>query len=300
MGRIRIESAGEIWEQPLSTSTILGRHWSCDAQIRDRRVPMRWLELRWLQGIWAWRVNDNAHDTRGTGKVLDQGWRALAISEGEGGRVTCADVAQIQLIDAAPPAVFARDLASGAFLTDGELHEHFEVHGDEVFPIGAAEGPARPLMDGAVSIIRGRSLRIHIPSDPPATERMLINIVHHQVTLDIWPEELRAQFTLGREVVAASGECVRVLTIYAQARLDQGANEGWLSTDRAYTTWIQAGGNPESARERIGWEKGKLRTRLAQSGAVQVARLFEGRRLAKHSESRLATSPLQITIHGHK
>ncbi len=91
---------------------------------------------------------------------------------------------------------------------------------------------------------------------------------------------------------------MRVLLVYARARRDEPAEEGWLPSVEAHAEWIALGGNPESVVERLSWERGKLRTALVRAGATGLDQLFERRTWQGVAEFRLALSPGAVRIVG--
>lgn len=93
-----------------------------------------------------------------------------------------------------------------------------------------------------------------------------------------------------------TGEHVRVLTIFARARCQQPADEGWLNTADAYELWQLAGGNKESSADRLSWDCGKIRSQLVQRGLLNATELFERTRKDKQASTRLSILPENIFI----
>ena len=91
-----------------------------------------------------------------------------------------------------------------------------------------------------------------------------------------------------------AGDCVRTLLVYAEA-LDS-ADEGWLSAEDSFKQWIFEGGNPQSTPERIGYQRGKVRTQLKEAGVPdsERKRLWERRTHDGQPEMRLTLKTANI------
>jgi hypothetical protein len=106
--------------------------------------------------------------------------------------------------------------------------------------------------------------------------------------------ELRATFLQGQAEVEVRGECVRVLTVYAQARRHDLPEGGWLRPAEAWEGWVDLGGSAESPVRRVEWERARLRGRLAREGVAGVERLFEVRREGDTMRTRLGDLSVEV------
>lgn len=281
----------------LSRSSLFGRHQICHGQLGHRDVPLHWLEVRWLGDGWGWRaLNDDSSRTKGSGKTLDGGWRAFAI----GSELRCGTDVCVSLEDASPPSLFALDLESGLCLEGDTLEDWVELWKGALYALGVDHEQSSPILDCEVRVLRGRALRFFVPGTLVFTDRQRLSVANPGCTLDLDPEELVAVFTVGQVDVRIKGECVRVLHAYARARLEDSIEEGgWLSRSQVFEAWKQLGGQPKSREERVGWEKGKLRTRLTTAAVGGAEGLFENRFYQGSTHSRLALPPSRVFISGN-
>jgi len=294
LGAVAIElGEGPPLVRPLVSSTLVGRHWSCDVVLPDRRIPLRWLEIRWLDGTWGWRSLSDQVDTIGGGRLLASGWRAFQ-SRG----VRLPGVGRIQLVEKSPPGLLLECLEDRSLFNGESIEEYLELRDGQVLPIGW-EGPdgTGQLADGQVLSVRGRIFRVHLPEGLPPTQRSDLVLDHPDCHLDIDVDQLTATFTLGGSECTVRGERVRALVPYAAAAKRQSHGmDSWVEMGAAFDHWVDLGGNKDSARDRIAWERGKLRTRLSELGARGVAGLCESRRRGRKSETRLCLPADAITI----
>ena len=301
MGRIALHFDQHRREMPLLASTTIGRHWSNTAQVMDSRVPYRWLEIRWMGRNWAWRPLAEK-ETRGSGKLLDQGWREFTRGREPDGpragdRVTLGNAGWIELLDPSPPVLLLQDLETGTFIEGPSIESYVELRSEGVLPIDWETEWRRPLKDGEVAMIRGRALRVHLPDSAVPTLNSELDLTHPECSLDIALGPLSATFTIGAISVSVVGEPVRTLAAYAQGRLDGAADDGgWLSRDEVFAIWRGLGGNENSEPNRLGWERGRLRTALVRAGASNVSQLFESTRRGGHSRIRLRLLPTSLTL----
>ena len=286
---------GLITKQALAQSTLVGRHPSCQITIDHPNVPLYWLEIRWVNKQWAWRpLTPQSDTTRGTGRSLGKGWRILTK-----GRVRCIDEVSIELTDEAPPDVFATDLQTGATVMGEALGQLVEVWRDRVLLRNWESTDGSLMKNHSIKVIDGSVYRFHIPTRFESTSSTLLAVHSDDCAVDVHWESLTAVFTVQLNECRVTGECVRVLWAYCQARLeDQITEGGWLSREEAFHAWVGLGGLAGSPSERIGWEKGKLRTRMASAGAVGLQFLFENRQQGGQRLSRIALKPAQISLIG--
>ncbi len=281
MGTLLVRAEGRAAATPLAPSTLVGRHASCLARIDDLSVPLYWLEVRWLgegaAGAWAWRAMGAVDTTRGSGTPLHDGWRAMTCADGRGTRVSLDADLSVELVDAAPPAPFVVDLASGTAVEGDALEELVEVRGDRILPLDAEGDTRRALSDGDVFVVEGRAYRAHAPVPVARTLAARIDLRRPGVRLDVDLAGLVATFSQGKASAVVGGECVRVLGLYREARAADLPRGGWLSPQDAHAAWVEAGGALLSGLARVGWERSKLRSRLARAGVTGLDALFEVR-----------------------
>ena len=281
MGTLLVHAEGRVMATPLAPSTLVGRHAGCLARIDDLAVPLYWLEVRWLgegaAGMWAWRAMGAVDTTRGSGTPLHDGWRAMACVDGRGTRVSLAADLSVELVDAEPPAPFVVDLATGAPVEGDALEELVEVRSERLLPLEAEGDTRRALSDGDVFVVEGRAYRAHAPSPVAGTLAARIDLRRPGIRLDVDLPTLTATVSQGKASVVVRGECVRVLALYRSARGDDLPRGGWLSPTDAHEGWLELGGALASTLARVGWERSKLRSRLARAGVTGLDALFEVR-----------------------
>ena len=118
-----------------------------------------------------------------------------------------------------------------------------------------------------------------------------------EVTIDL--DNLEATFETSRSSAVIKGECVRVLAVYALPRRDEHYTDGgWLNSVESHSRWLALGGNPKSKPDRIGHERGKLRTKLNKAGVSDVQSLFERRSSSFRTTIRLGLAPEHIHVVG--
>ena len=88
-----------------------------------------------------------------------------------------------------------------------------------------------------------------------------------------------------------------LLVPFLRARRDEHrVDGGWLSLSEAHRGWVAAGGRPDSPPQRISWDKGRLRSRLAALGVGDVALLFEKRRRDGRWQTRLRLDGARLSL----
>jgi hypothetical protein len=277
---------GETTRWPLAGTTLVGRHWSCGVVIPAPRAPAFWLELRWGDDGWLWRELAGGGHTRGSGAEREGGWRPLLRRP-----VRWDGALAVTLDDLGPPREALHDLEGGAAIDGPALDELLET-ADGARWVPVEEGaPTRRLSDGDVCVLEGRAFRYLAGVGAAPTLRDLFHVGHPGVALELDLEARRAFFRCASRDVLVSGECVRVLAAYAAARLE---GDGWLTREEAHDRWRALGGRATSGAARLGWERGKLRSQLAQQGVMGVRELFEARLVDGVHEARLAIAPRQI------
>lgn len=283
----------------LLASTLVGRHWRCDIRIDDPRVPLYWLEVRWTGKAWSWRELTDSGGTRGTGLSARRGWRTLNPQRTKAPRVTHPPDVSITFTDLSPCSWLIESLATRAYLSRAESAKQLEVWGGRAHRVHWEQRghTSPPLDDGALFIVDDQAYRFHSGHAIEDTSASQLDVTDAQCRLDIDASSLTATFTQGSLEARVHGEFVRILLIYAMARRDEHFDDGgWLTRREAHERWISQGGNPHSPAERIGWDRGKLRTRLAEAGASQLKHLFERNRHGSEVSIRVRLSPAQLLI----
>ena len=118
--------------------------------------------------------------------------------------------------------------------------------------------------------------RLNLPSHDTHTLVAQLHLGLDDCSLRINVGELWASFESDQVMVRVTGECVRVLAAYAVVRRDESYTDGgWLTAPESHQRWLDLGGNPASGIERLGFERGKLRSQLRKAGVMDVKDLFE-------------------------
>jgi hypothetical protein len=291
MGRIQFVCKERFGERELSYFTAFGRHWSCDVVLPHEDVPLRWLELRWIAGKWGWRPISSVGDTIGPSSWLAAGWRELQTEKGKR-VVKLRGIASVELVDPSPPQPFALDLHTGRLLRRDELRTTLASIGVQRWR--TADGT--PLRDGAILVLDGRPLRLHLPQQIDAVAQERLSIEHADTILKL-STNLDGAVELGNTRVDLTREIVRLLLPYAEARVDPDHHrEGWLTRDEAYERWLDLGGNPASESKRLGWLRGKAKTFLTRNGLGDVDALFASQRVGALYVTRIGLMPEQIVV----
>lgn len=280
MAEIEVKQEGRSQTLPLSASTLLGRHQQCTWPIADRRLPLYWVELRWIGRRWGWRVLADPGNTRGPLAALPGGnnWRAVRVGE----RISTPRVS-VTLTQGGPPRRFAVDLDSGAVLRGDELDAYVADRRDGLWPTDAEGRPdfQGPLQDGRVFVSCGRPLRLSAGEMVMETVRGGISLSRPSCTLyaDLPPgEEPRLSVVDGDEEVTVQGAYVRATLPYARARSRDLPVDGWLTIHDAHFQWRALGGSASSGTERIAQDRSRLCRALARAGVVGAHGLFETQR----------------------
>jgi hypothetical protein len=276
---LQLRVGAEVLSYPLSGTSLVGRHWSCGVRVPSPEVPAFWIEVRWTVLGWRWRELVGGGATRG-GASAEPGWRAFGAHP-----VRWGESVALSLLGDAPPEEAVLGLEDGSVIQGTAIDGLLELSEDARW-LRVEEGrPARRVADGDVFCLDGCAYRYLAGIPVAPTAREAVQLLHRAVTLDISVAALVATFVRGARELVVTGECVRVLAVYALAR---GAGEGWLTRDEAYAAWRELGGAAASEAVRLGWERGKLRTQLARQGALGVRDLFETRVVEGVHETRLA------------
>ncbi len=289
MAILSVQHAGSTRTFTLPPSAIVGRSGACHVRVPDTMVPLHWLELRWSEGAWRWRTLAGELRTRGVGMLLADGWRQLPITTAaRPQRIRLDDDVVIELVDGAPPERFLHDLVTGEVYVGTAMAEFVEVGETELRAFDVEGERVAAFKDGDVWVYAGRALRVHLPDTPEPTGRAMIDLRQAGASLDLDDSTLRATFHQRGVEAMISGEHVRTLAAYVQARRADRPAGGWLDTDTAWALWLNLGGNPNSPAMRLGWDRGRCRSHLTRVGVAGVEALFETRRMRGVTEIRVA------------
>ncbi len=290
MATILVTHAGSPRAVPLAASTLVGRGWPCLARVHDAGVPLYWIELRWQAG-WTWRVLAADERTRGPGTVRDDGWRDLPCGTPRRPMaVRLGEDLSVELVEDGPPTPFLHEPATGEFLRGDAVGSMVEVRGDALLPLEAEGNPAMALHDGDTLVHEGRVLRVHGVSAPLATSRLRIDLARPCARVLVDESPLRATLLQGDAHLELTGEHLRTLLVYAQARAADPSG-GWLRPSDAWSRWRAAGGNMDSPPERLSWDRARIRAELHAAGVGHPEALFEVARDALGARVRLALTP---------
>lgn len=297
MAEIIVDVDGTQRTLPLSASTLLGRHHQCTWRIGDPRLPLYWIELRWIGRRWGWRVLADPGNTRGplTAMPGNPHWRVL----GQGERVYTPR-ASITLAAGGPPRRFAVDLDTDDVLQGEALDEYLEERADGPWPVDAEQRDALrgPLSDGRVFVSCGRPLRLFIGEPIAETVRGGISLMRSSCALyiDIPPGEEPRLSVVDRDAeVVLQGAYVRACVPYARARSRDLPVDGWLTIHDAHYQWQQHGGSAASGSERIAQDRSRLCRALAKAGVVGAHSLFETQRKGQWY-TRLCLPPSRVHV----
>jgi hypothetical protein len=285
----------------LASTTLVGRAWACSVRVTGSKAPQYWLDIRWNGRIWTWRPLSKREETQGQGALLpqDSEWRELKGSEGNKSfRIKLGSTVTIELIDAAPPDRFAVDLADDQQLDEQALSEYiaWSAGADGTVSHYLLDDETHaPIPDGGVVVTPptgthpSRPLRVHLPSLAIATthdaRRLSLDV---PINVEVWLKQMRATITQGSHLTAnLVGAEVRTLAVYAVARHDDVPRGGWLTRDDAFEEWCACGGPRTSPRDRITWERGKLRAQLSAAGVIGAERLMPTRNLGPGAQVHL-------------
>ena len=299
VGLVRIIEGESVRDVPLPEMCIVGRHWSCHLRLTSTAVPQFWFEIRWIDNTWAWRPLNRVNETRGAGAIDSQGWRFISKTARRNTRVTIgADVA-IEFTDVLPPAPFAVELTTGQVLGGERLDEICESIADRHYRFGWEHelDDSHRLQDGDIIHSVNGIYRLNLPSQDSQTLVAQLHLGLDDCSLRINVGELWASFESDQVMVRATGECVRVLAAYAVVRRDESYTDGgWLTAPESHQRWLELGGNPASGIERLGFERGKLRSQLRKAGVMDVKDLFERKTSGYRTMLRLSIPADEILV----
>lgn len=285
---------------PLAASTLIGRAPGCLARVDDDGVPAHWLEIRYRGEEWAWRVLAAEDRTRGSGAVIEPGWRRMDAGEGRGTRVSLGRVS-VELVAGGPPEPFVWDLLADRALTGEALEQLVEVRGDALIPLSAEGDAAAALRDGQVWLHPAqeegappRVLRAHLPTPLPLTRAATLDLALGGVTAEIDRSTWTLTLSRGPVHVEIRSACVRSLAVYATARAAGGG--GWMSAVDAWAVWSELGGPGDAPVDAVAWERGRLRRLLDKAGVSNLQRLVEHRKDGRISYTRLSDAIIALRV----
>ena len=262
MGILVVKYEGKLSRLLLSSSNIIGRHWRCDLSISKKDVPLYWLEVRWFGDFWAWRAF-SCENTRGTGAVLQNGWRKW-----NSGKVSLGANLSIELMDESGPILCFEHLLKKNRKTLLDMDGRVNFIRGVVY----LEEEAEQYHDGSLICIEKEWYRVHIPKNWMMSVNIEVDISSDRISIDIDKSALKATLTQGKSDCVIYGEPVRLLYIYA--KLKKKSPERWFSSEDIFSLWQQYGGLRSSPLERLNWERSKIKNLLVAKGVKNVDRLF--------------------------
>ncbi len=295
MPRLLLREPNNLQRVVLTHTTLVGRHWQCNAVLTSPDVPLYWLEVRWMDGDWAWRCLGAEERTVGVGRRLRDGWRKLL--KGESGAIRLEGGPVAELVDDGPPVVAVEEMVSGVRMEVPDCLDWVELTEEGVV---AASENRQPLRDGECFQAGGKVLRLWATPNWRATVAPTVDLSRPGWDLTVRLADCSATFFQDGGQVSIEGEPVRLLYVYAQARLEGewGHDGGWLAPEEVHALWVAVGGRAESPAARIGWERGKIKSRLLLAGVGGLDSLFDRRQVGRKVAHRLNTDPRQITLLG--
>ena len=180
------------------------------------------------------------------------------------------------------------------------LDELCESIDDRHYRFGWEHGPddSHRLQDGDIIRSDAGIYRLNLPSHDTHTLVAQLHLGLDDCSLRINVGELWASFESDQVMVRVTGECVRVLAAYAFVRRDVESytDGGWLTAPESHQRWLELGGNPASGIERLGFERGKLRSQLRKVGVMDVKDLFERKTSGYRTMLRLSIPADEIFV----
>lgn len=283
MGRLLIQHNANSTITHLQNSMIVGRDRSLKTtRINDTRVPSFWLEIRYINHEWCWRVLNGEH-TRGMGKMLKNGWRKLS------GVIRLGQHISVELIDARPP----QNLYYDAILN--EAHPLEDLPELQINECGLfLEGHDEALLDDMTVFVESLNRTVDICINQPviSTQDSILSFNPH-CFLSCNLSMLTIHLSDASQEILYQGEGARLLYAYMLAKLD---GEGWMNSMDAFEQWKELGGNPDSEVTRIKWERNKLCNRLFEQGVMNVSNIFEKKRVGRQWLHRISLPRTQLEI----
>ncbi|HCH64002.1 MAG TPA: hypothetical protein DFR83_14445 [Deltaproteobacteria bacterium] len=293
MATVLIRTRSSTWTSELPEVCLIGRHPACMIRLDEPNVPAFWLELRWTGDEWSWRALSEQESTRGPGAPTGAGWRIWRARLGDRRQAIRIDAVSLRITDPSPPEPVIEWSHRGTCEAIVSGQRGFQWEGSELWWSGAVTDSPVRIANGAQQTIEGERARIWLPDDWSETLRPTVSLTDHRLGLDYDDEPTRMTLTTSDRSVLLTGEEVRLLRVYAEARATdpRDANCGYRTTREALSAWIALGGNPDSPPERLAWLRNRLRSMLAESGISGAEALFERRRQGRVWSHRIALDP---------
>ena len=246
---------------------------------------------------WAWRVLAAEDRTRGSGAVVEPGWRRMTAGNGRGTRVVLGDVS-VELVDDAAPEAFLWELGTERAIEGAAMEELVEVRGPALLPLGAEGDVAAALRDGQVFVAEGpdgpRIVRAHLPGALAPTILGKLDLESGPVDAEVDLARNVLVLSRGMSSVEVQGACVRALALYARAQ--ELGRDGWITAAEAWSFWVALGGPTTSPMDAVGWERGRLRRLLDRAGVSSLDLLVERKKEGAMSMTRLGAGVQQVTV----
>lgn len=282
MGCLLINEQGRTRQCLLKQSNMFGRHHDSSFIFgQNNKLPLYWLEVRWLKDSWYWRTLNKADQTIGTGQQYKDGWKKFSKT------IRLQNMISLELISNEKPSPLIENITT---------KEKWNLVACNI-PIQIQKGlyfwEDKELKNSSLFHHEGNSYRFWNSNEEyVGTQNDTIDLLSPACYLDIDSTQNKATFTDGLQEITIYGESVRLLYIYAMAAQDE---DPWISTSEAYETWLAHGGNEQSSVERISWERNKLCQYLEQQNIVHARKLFERKKHGKEWLHRLSILPQNIT-----
>lgn len=272
----------------LSSSNLVGRHWRCDLSFDAEIVPLYWLEIRWWDSFWAWRVLSAQDQTKGTGMLLHNNWRKWK----QGKTITLGGDLVLELSSGEAPVLLLENTKTKARRTIDDMNGLVEYAHNGVCL--ASEEEEKVYTDGEMIIVQDEIFQVHVPQSWSTSRDSEMDIVHEDLLLDIDIASLKATFTQGNHDCTIHGEPVRLLCVYAQFKKDH--PEQFFCSEEIFAEWVSLGGTSTSPLERLNWERAKIKNKLSTKKAKNIEKLFTRKKSKKKWVFQLVIPEENITL----
>jgi len=272
MGKLLLNKMGESIITPLKEHMILGRSPKSDIVLGWPSIPNLWLEIRYINNQWLWNVLNGDSDTIGTGTYTHNNWRHFSK------QIRFNNVVKLELLDSSPPETLVE--------LNGRFHSISAFPNIRPITQNRFALDTQILQNGTAFLYDNNICTIWIPGSTNPTEETSTNMETDGI-LKIDLDGLIATFEYDSHHYSVTGEAARTLATYAMA-LKEGTP--WLTSEEAFSDWINLGGLPDSPPERIHWERNKILGKLNKEHAFPLISLFQRRRRGVIWEHRLEFS----------
>lgn len=257
---------------PIACSTRIGRHWSNDICLNDPKIPMYWVEIRWIGTAWRWKIFSAEERTRGMGAVINSVWREW--SKGASIRLDGFETEgalRISSLSDAPPMMLIEDQTTKKRYYGEDMLRYVEVwQTNRVIPIDDVTRE-KPLQDGDIFCVRNKIFRFLHTEQDFITKPLKMKVVDPNTMVEINIEEKVAYFSNQNHQAVVRGASVLTLATYARAVKQRNP---WLETTMAFDMWRELRGKDSSTPERLGWDRGKVRNQLSKQSCFGLKELF--------------------------